>query len=61
MDLTSSSFLMRNTNKQTLIFDFSNVASEHSDDDDESSEILIGNHFLPCSFVNCEKNKIKNG
>jgi hypothetical protein len=45
MDLTSSPFLIRNSNKQTLIFDFNNIASEHSDDEDESSDILIGNPF----------------
>ena len=45
MDLTTSPFLMQNNKKQTLIFDFINIASEHSDDEDESSEILIGNLF----------------
>lgn len=45
MDISSSPFLTKNNkNKQTLIFDFNNVASEHSDDDDEeSSDVLIGN------------------
>ena len=58
MDLTSSPFLMRNINKQTLIFDFNNVASEHSDDEDESSEVLIGNLF---TLFFCKLNKLKKG
>jgi hypothetical protein len=43
MDLTPSPFL-RNTNKQTLVFDFNNVvASDHAESDDEElSEVLIG-------------------
>lgn len=42
MDI-SSPFSTQKNNKNTLIFDFNNVTSERSDDDDESSEVLIGN------------------
>ncbi|XP_070504042.1 adenylate cyclase type 2 isoform X5 [Chironomus tepperi] len=55
MDLTSSPFLMRNTNKQTLIFDFNIVASEHSDDEDEPSEILIEDSQLDDLYTRYRK------
>lgn len=44
MNSTSSPFLMRNS-KQTLVFNFNNAVTNehvHGDDDDESSDVLIG-------------------
>lgn len=50
--MNASPFLMKNS-KQTLVFNFNNVVSEHvhDDDDEESSEVLIGKNLTHSTLM----------